>query len=93
MSDYNPLFRKYMTMKKTLTMIEIPPVPVVTGGMVRRLRGQKGKKMGGDRKVSSQSLFLLAAHLFPPSPTHVAYHSAANGVSERNLHRSVQLTF
>jgi hypothetical protein len=80
-------------MKKTLTMFEIPPVPIVTGGMVRRVLGQKGKKMGGDRKVSCQSLFFLAAHLFPPFPTHVAHHSAANGVSGRNLQRSLPLTF
>ena len=73
MSDYIPLFRKFMTMKKTLTMFEIPPVPIVTGGMVRRVLGQKGKKMGGDRKVSCQSLFfqglrfrlLLATKLLP----------------------------
>jgi hypothetical protein len=82
-----------MTMKKTLTMFEIPPVPIVTGGMVPCVRGQKGKKMGGDRKVSFQSLLFLAAHLFPSFPTHVAHHSAANGVSERNLQRYVQLTF
>ena len=79
-------------MKKILTMFEIPPVPIVTGGMVHCVWGQKGKKMGGDRKVFGQGLFYLAAHLFPPFPTQVAYHSAANEVSERNLKRSTQLT-
>jgi hypothetical protein len=75
---------------------EIPPAPIVAGGMVYGVWGQKGKKMGGGRgmeQTASRSLYICedadasmaAAHLFPPSSPDNAHHSAANAVSERNL--------
>jgi len=47
-------------------MEEIPPVPVVTGGMVRRIQGKRGKKMGGGRETSDNGSYFPAAHLLPP---------------------------
>jgi hypothetical protein len=67
---------------------EIPPAPIVAGGMVHRVWGQKGKMMGGDGKFSGNGTHSPAAHHFPPSTPSGAHHSAANGVSERNLQRN-----
>ncbi len=64
---------------------EIPPVPDVSGGMVHRGQGQKGKKMGGERDIFGHSTIYLAAHLFPSRLFNSVHHSAANTVSERDL--------
>ena len=66
--------------------------------MVRRARGQKGKKKGGGDRFSGYGTFSSAALLFPPLSPGGAHHSAANAVSERNpLHaravRCLSLTF
>jgi hypothetical protein len=78
-----------MTETMTLSLVEIPPTPSVVGGMVRSIRDQKGKKMGGDRNISKNGAFSPAAHLFPPLAPNRLHHSAANAVSERNLQRVV----
>jgi len=52
-------------MSSSCNKFEIPPAPIVTGGMVHHAWGQKGKKMGGGRKVIGNGTSLLAAHLFP----------------------------
>ena len=49
--------------------------------------GEKGgKQMGGSHKIRLRRFF-TAAHLFSPFGSHDGErHSAANAVSERNLH-------
>ena len=44
---------------------EIPPVPIVTGGMVCRIQGKKGEKMDGGYETSDNGSFFPAAHLLP----------------------------
>ena len=59
-------FRKYASdclRKFCLWTEEIPPVPIVTGGMVHRIRGQKGEKEGRRRWV------LVSRHFFSRRPS------------------------
>jgi hypothetical protein len=72
---------------------EIPLNAVAFCGMVHRARGQKGKKKGGGSRFSDHETFSSAALLFPTLPPGGAHHSAANEVSERNLHHFFNRVF
>ena len=71
---------------------EIPPVSIVTGGMVRRAWGSKGEKEGRHRCVLGAWHFFFRRPSFPPLSSGSAHHSAANAVSERKLLRKVTRT-